>query len=336
MTNIKDVAKRAGVSIAAVSYALNNKDGVNQDTKKRILAIADEMGYVPNALAQGLLKNKTGVIGFVVPDISNVFTSNFIKQLEVQLRKNNMYLMIGSTLNCLETEKEIINSFIAKKVDGLIISPGNYYDENAYAEIAAYIDKRKMPYVLFNLTFPNIKSNYVVVDLEQGAYDITRYVIEKGHRDLVFAGGNFDHYYTTVRLNGFKRALHETGIEMINEQYIGCGGYDYEDGVKAASILLKRPKLPDAVVAVNDSVAYGIIGKLAESSISVPGDISVTGFDNTEFTLPPHKKVTTVDIPLEHMAQLCVEAIVNASDNKRLRHILIKPEICQGDTVGIK
>lgn len=335
MVTIKDVAERAGVSIATVSYALNDKNSVGKDTKRRILKIADEMGYVPNALAQGLLKKKTGIIGVIIPDISEVYTISFVKQLEAYARKQGLYLMIGSTSTCFETEQEIITDFISKKVDGLIITPGNYYDENAYIELADYIKKRETPFVMANLTFPNIECNYVVTDLEEGAYKITRYVLEQGFSDLVFVGGHLDHYYSSIRYSGFKKALEEYDVKPRDKHYIktDSNNYSYQDGVKLTRGIIESGNLPEAVITVNDIMAYGLIDGFMQKDFKVPEDISITGFDNTDLAVPPGIQLTTVDIPLQEMAKLCIDAVIKGNKNDELSQYLIEPEICIGETV---
>ncbi len=332
MANIHDVAKRAGVSTASVSYALSGKDGISEQTRAKILAIADEMGYVPNELAQGLLKNRTGVFGVVLPDISNTYSANFIKYLEKYAAEHDRYIIIGCTLGSTQKENQIVKSFIGKKVDGLIISPGNY--DSSYNALTEYMHKRKTPFVMANLSFPEIKCNYVVPDLEEGAYMITKHVLSKGHRDLVFMGGMQKHYYTEVRLGGFLRALREHSGTSADGEYIECGEeYSFAEGCDNVKKLLERPRLPQAVIAVNDLVAYGIIAGLKEKGILVPRDISVTGFDHASIPVPTDYRLTTVNIPLEEMASMCVDILLKAKNSKTYWHTILKPDIIIGDTV---
>lgn len=355
MITIKDVAQRAGVSIAAVSYALNGKEGISKLKADRIIKIAEEIGYVPNVLARNLINNKTSILGIVVPDISNIYISNFIGHIEHFARENGYYLMLGSTQNIFENEKQVIKSLIAQKVDGLIITPANYYDEDMYVEIVEYINKCKVPFCLANLSFPNIKCNYVVPDLEKGSYEITKFILEKSKsggksngleneiiasksaiialKDIYFAGGSFEHYYTNIRFKGFCKALKEAGISSGDNRYIECqGDYDFNQGLEIAKIILKYKKLPQAVVAVNDMVAYGIIEGLKEEQISVPNDIKITGFDNIELPVRMGYDLTTVNIPLAHMAKLCVEIIQNNGDKNESRQHSIALDIIKGDT----
>jgi LacI family transcriptional regulator len=332
MANIKDVAKAAGVSIATVSYALNDKDCIGQETKQKILEIAEDVGYVPNALAQGLLKKKTGVIGLVVPEISYPYISAFVTKIEAILSEKGIFLLMGSTKNSFEKEKEVINSFIARKVDGLIISPGNYYDENAYKELASYIKKRKTNFVLTNLTFPNLNCNYVVPDLKEGAYRITNYVLSKGYKDLIFVGGNKEHYYSNIRFEGFKKAMQEKCLSVFEEKSMACNDYTYNEGYRISKELIKN-KLPEAIIAVNDMIAYGIIEGLKDEGICVPRDIKITGFDNIEMPIKMPFKLTTVNIPLDDMARMCVDILGRINEKSTLSQYKITPQIIEGDTI---
>ena len=333
MITIKEVAQRAGVSIAAVSYALNGKDGISKEKADKIIKIAEEMGYVPNVLARNLINNKTSILGVVVPNISNIYMSNFISHLEHYARENGFYLMLGSTQNSLENERQVIKSLIAQKVDGLIITPANYYDENMYLEIIEYINKCDIPFCLANLSFPNIKCNYVVPDLEKGAYEITKIVLENNINDLYFAGGTKEHYYTNIRFKGFCRALMEQGIDAGEDRYIEyVGEYDFDQGLEIAKMIPRFERLPQAIVAVNDMVAFGIIEGLKLVGVCVPKDISVTGFDNTELPVKMGYRLTTANIPLDHMAKLCVEIIQNSENTATLKQYTIALEVIKGDT----
>ena len=331
MVTIKDVAKRAGVSIAAVSYALNDKTGVNEETKSKVKQIAEEMGYVPNSLAQGLLSRKTNIISLIMPDISNTYNTAFIKALDFYARKEGFFLLLGSISTSSENEQVIIDKLMAKKVDGFIITPGNY-NQGFYKNIAAKLNKRNIPFVFSNICFPEIKSNYVVPDFEEGEYQITRYLLEKGFSHLAFIGGSRDNYYSEIRYKGFLRALDEFGITCDETLYVVCSeDFDFRAGYEAADRLLDVSERPEADVALNDWVAYWIIKRLGELNIKVPEDIKVVGFDDISVPTLNTVPLTTVRIPIEEMARLCIGILNETSEKRFLKQFILPTEVVVRD-----
>ena len=332
MVTIKDVAKRAGVSIAAVSYALNNKEGVNEATKVRIKQIAEEMGYIPNSLAQGLLSKKTNIIGVLIPDISNTYTSNFIKYLDIYARKNGFFLLLGSLVNSTDSEMDVLDKLIAKKVDGFIITPSSY-DSIVYKNIADKLNKRGIPFLFSNLSFPTIKSSFIVPDLEDGEYQITKYLLDEGFKDLVFVNGKKGNYYSDIRYSGFLRAHEEHGIKSEESNYIECGNeFDFRAGYNLVGEFLKTRKLPEVFVALNDVIAYGIIKGLKELGIKVPEDVGVVGFDDIDAFAIDTVPLTTVRIPIEEIAKLCIETIKDSSEQKVFKQFILATELVVRDS----
>lgn len=336
MVTIKDVAKRAGVSIAAVSYALNDKEGVNEETKKRVREIADEMGYIPNSLAQGLLSKKTNIIGLVIPDISNLYNASFINHLNFYARQNNYFLLLGNTANDIANVKEIVNDFLHKNVDALIIVPHNYCEDNTYESIVYDAKRRHIPVLFTNMNFPGLKTSYVVPDLEEGQYQITKYLLENGLKDLIFVGGYKKYYYSDVKYKGFHRALDEFNInERKDNFYEAAPNYSFKDGYEFAGRFPEDNKLPDAFVAVNDMVAYGMIKGLKQHGIRVPEDVSFVGFDDIEMPIVDSVGLTTMRIPIEEMARLCMEIIGEGAESKLLKQYILQPELITRDSVKL-
>jgi LacI family transcriptional regulator len=328
LVTIKDVAKKAGVSIAAVSYALNDKEGVNEATKTRIREIADEMGYIPNSLARGLLLKKTNVIGLVVPDISNPYISSFIKHLDRYARNEGFFILLASMSNPAEHEDDIIHKLAARHVDGFIITPASD-DQDQYRRIAAKLNKQNIPFLFANMSFSGIKSNYVIPDLEEGEYQLTTYLLQRGFRDFVFAGGDQNEYYTRVRYQGFLRALSDQGLTFNEERYLVCGpAYSFDDGYTAARHFLEHASaLPEVFVALNDFIACGMIKAFRQRGIRVPQDVCMVGFDDLDMPTTDTVPLTTVRIPVEEMAGLCLDILKSGRGNKVLRQMILPTEV---------
>lgn len=336
MVTIKDVAKKAGVSIAAVSYALNDKEGVNDATKKRLKQIAEEMGYIPNSLAQGLLNKKTNIIGLVIPDISNMYTASMIKYLDHYARQNGFFLLLGSLSNAAESAADVFDQLIAKNVDSFIISPAPY-DESIYASIIDKLNKRGIPFLFTNLHFPQIPSHYVVPDLNEGEFQMTRHLLGLGLRDFAFVGGSRQDYISEIRYQGFLRALESYSLEHDRCRYIEINNsYSFEDGYRAAHDYRTHHALPEVFVTLNDSIAYGLIKGLKALGVKVPEDVGVVGFDDLGLPTIDSIELTTVRIPVEEMARQCIEILRNPSKSTSYQQTILPTQLIVRDSVKHK
>lgn len=333
MITIKDIAKRAGLSIAAVSYALNGKEGVSEETKQKVRDIAAEMGYIPNLLAKGLISKRTDILGLITPDVSNPYTANFIKYLDMYARESGYFLLLGSLTRDQENEAEVFEALIAKHVDGFIITPASDH-ETTYQEIAAALNKAGKPFLFVNVAFPGIKASYVVPDLEEGEYQLTLYLLQEGFKDFVFCGAKRTNYYADIRYRGFLRALREFGFNHDAAKYVVCGdAVGFAEGYQAVKEFGKKFRFPEVIIAQNDMMAYGIIKGLREYGLSVPRDIGVAGFDDLELPSFDTVPLTTVRIPVAAMAEQCIDIMNESNHNKMIRQLILPTEVVIRESV---
>lgn len=338
--SIYEIAKRAGVSTATVSYALNNKRKVSKEKKELILKIAEELNYVPNSLAKGLLSKKTNIVGLIVPDLSMPYTLAIIRHLEYFARQNNLYLLLGHTDGRMSTMGNIADSFISKNVDGMILATGlGSSDYQEIQKVIARIQKYKVPAVMITpLNAPTgPKINYVIPDLEDGEYQITRYLLENNLDRLVFMGGRQSDYVTRIRRDGFKRALDDFGLQTHDGLFRDCG-YSFQDGYHEMIRYLESDQaLPSAFVAINDSVALGMFKALKEKEIRVPEDVSLVGYDDIELPAIDFIPLTTVKIPVEEISRLCVEGLMKQWEGQNLTfQYSLKPQVVVRESVKSK
>ncbi|MFD0716559.1 LacI family DNA-binding transcriptional regulator [Paenibacillus sp. GCM10027626] len=336
--SIHEIARRAGVSIATVSYALNNKGNVSSQKRELIARIAEELNYVPNSLAKGLLSKKTSIIGLIVPDISMPYTLALIRYLELHARENELFLLLGHTDGNMKTLMGIVDSFISKNVDALIIATGSDFSEADMSEAISHIEKFKVPSILISPShhFQGMKMNYVIPDLEEGEYQITRFLLANGHRQLLYVGGERHNFVTEIRRRGFVRALEAAGIEVQEDQYRDCG-YTFQDGYcEIIRFLESGSPLPSAFVAINDSVALGIYKGLKERGIRVPEDVSLVGYDDIELPTLDFIPMTTVKIPVAEMSRLCMDGLMRYWEGQNFTfQYSLKPELVIRDSVKI-
>lgn len=288
-----------------VSRALNNKYGVKAETRERIVRTAKEMGYRPNILAQGLVTRKTNTIGVVMADISEPFFSQLIKGMNLVADETGYTLIYYNSYESLVERSALEHMIKAQRVDGLIIV-GSRIKEDEYLSGRTW----EVPLVLVErrLTAPGL--NCVWVDSITGAYKATRYLIDQGHRRIAHICGTLGFQVALDRLEGYKRALADTGLPYA-EELVASGHFVWQDGYTATKEVLKQTPRCTAVFAGNDTMAYGALQAIAESGLEVPRDIAVVGFDDLEFSLLTNPPLTTVRQPRMEMGKKAVSILVS-------------------------
>lgn len=336
MVTIKEIAKKANVSVAAVSYALNNKSGIGEKKRKQIRELAEQMGYIPNSIAKSLQSKYTNVIGVIIPELSNTYNSELLLNLENEARQKDYYLLLGSTHNNLETGKVIIEKFIEKNVDALVIVVGQYTSEEYYRPIAKRLDKLGIPVVFIGARFNSIKANFIELDLPDAMYELTNRLIQKIHSDnLVFFGGKMDEYYTFLRINGIKKSFSERGFKFKSKHHFNIGKqYTFQNGYKAINEYIKRKRpLPEAILAINDMVAYGVLKGLQALDPKVSSNILLTGCDNIFIPSLNDISLTTIQIPIREISNITLDIIEKTKQNPGIvQQINLPLQIIDGET----
>jgi LacI family transcriptional regulator len=278
MIRLKDIASQAGVSVMTVSKALRGAGDISATTKARIQALAKQMGYVPDSLAQGLRNRTTRLLGAVIPTVANPIYARTLVAIEERAHELGYDLLLAHSLNNAEREEMCIQRLLSRRVEGLLIFP--VYRLAPSSSVYEYIAHRKVPTVIlgqraaFCAQFPNVET-----DDSQGSYLLTQHLIGLGHRRIAFLCGPMSAPWATDRLNGYRRALREAKIEP-DDHLVFSAGSTVEEGEKAALQMLNEGTPPTAVQAVNDFTAIGAAGVLMNQGFKIPRDISIVGFGN--------------------------------------------------------
>ena len=288
MATIKDVAKKAGVSVATVSYVINGTRNVAPETAARVRAAMEELSYHPNAVAQSLRTRTTHVIGAVISDISNPFFATLIRGAEDCARENGYSLLICNTSEKLENELVYLQLLSRKRVDGMIIAPTGKNDG-----LIKDLIERGMQIVFIDRKVEGVAAPAVLSENEEGAYHATRYLIEQGHRKIGIVLGLPHVSTTTERLHGYERALAEAGIAA-DPSLIVYGHSQVEGARKASVTLLDRADRPSAVFATNNLMTIGLMMAIHELELRCPQDVSVIGFDDFDWAAAFNPPLTTV------------------------------------------
>ena len=231
---LKMVAERARISVNTASRAINNKPDINLETKKRVLQIAKELGYIRNAAAVALRTKKTGTIGVVIADNRNPFYAEVLNGVEEAAREKNYHIILANTQRDYRKEEEAINLLLAKRVDGLLITPVQDKDDDIKNLIDANI-----PFVVVGRDFKNIEVDAIYNDEVKGGFLATEYLIKKGHKRIALVNGFLHKSPAKGRLEGYKKALNKHRISL-DESLISLGDINIEDGYERTKQMLEK------------------------------------------------------------------------------------------------
>ncbi|MEP7291797.1 MAG: LacI family DNA-binding transcriptional regulator [Chloroflexota bacterium] len=274
-----DVAKLAGVSQPTVSRVLNRTETtaqISEDTLNRVLLAVKKLGYRPNTVARSLRTQRTQTIAVMIADLGNSFYHPIVRTIQEIARQHDYEIVISNSDHVYENEKHFCEIVLGRGVDGVIMVPLHLTN----AEMGHYVEQTHIPFVVLGAQIDHPNIDVVYVDDERATYEATRWLIAQcGHRSLGYIGVTTDLPPGPRRLRGFNRALGDFDLTL-NPDHFVAGDFSLESGKRAVQTLLRRGKLPTALMVVNDLMAIGVILALQEAGYSVPKDVAVIGFDD--------------------------------------------------------
>ena len=327
MVRLKDIAQRLDVSVMTVSKALRDAPDVSANTKARIKALAQQMGYVPDSSAQGLRMKTSKLFGLVIPSITNPIFARIVFALEERAYELGYDILLTHSLNKPEREEVCIRHLLSRRVDGLFISP--VYRFEAEARIYHEITARKTPTVLLGPPAPFCKT-FPSIEIEEllASYNATQYLLKLGHRRIAYLTGPPVAPWAHERFEGYRRALREAGLD-VDDKLVFQAGSTIEDGTKAALQMLNEACTATAVQAVSDLVAIGCAETLLVQGIKIPEDISIVGFGNiltAEYFRVP---LTTIRQPKFRLGIAAVETMMNLIRGERIQTKRLPAELVE-------
>lgn len=307
MVRLKDIAARAGVSVMTVSKVLRDAPDISIATKTRVRQLAEEMGYVPDSLAQGLRTRTTKLFGLVIPAVTNPTFARTTLAIEELAHEHGYDLILAHTMNAPEREEACLRKLLSRRVDGLFISP--VYRLAPTAPIYAEIQKNRTPTVILGQRAPFCgQFPCVAVDDLPASYAATRHLLELGHTRIAFFAGLAAAPWAQERAEGYRRALREANLN-VEDRLIFAAGATIEDGEKAALQMLQECEDVTAVQAASDLAAIGAANVLLSQGLRIPQDISVIGFGNIlvseQFKVP----LTTIRQPKFRLGVAAMESM---------------------------
>ncbi len=323
-TTIKQIAQATGVSTAAASFALNNKPGVSEETKQRVLAAAKELNYFIDENARSLKTKKSGYLGLIVTDIRNPFFAGIVHEFNRYAEHMGYRVLLGISNDSIKKEAEYIRLFVAKGVEGIAIVP-SIENGKSPAHLEP-LEKLGIPFVFCSTFYEGVKANCVMTDLRDGQKQMIRYLLGKGMKKIFLLTAPKNLALSRLRIEGFKQAYVEAG-ETFEEDWVVEIFPNFEQGYAITEQLWRLR--PDAIATINDFMAMGVLKALQDMGAKVPYDISVTGYDDLLYSSLLETPLSTVKQPMEEMCRYSVDLLLEhiQSDGTDTRETLFLPPV---------
>jgi DNA-binding LacI/PurR family transcriptional regulator len=289
---IKDIARHTGVSHSTVSRALHGNSLISTETAERIRQAAQELGYQPSAAARSLKTNRSQVLGVIVSSIDDPFFSEILFGIEEAAQQNGYSLFIGAAQHDPNRERAIVQTMMEQRTDGVIICSSSFS-----AERGRQLLEYGFPIVMVNHQAAENFHYSIYHDDVDGIRQVTRHLLGLGHWRIAYLGNSLSGRTTQDRLLGFQTEMDSAGLPIPEEYVYQVAGNDPALGLKAAEYFLGLHPRPTAVVCFNDMLAIGVLKGLSRVGVDVPGEISVTGFDNITYSAFTCPSLTTFDQP---------------------------------------
>ncbi len=324
---MKDIARDLGVSVVTVSKVLRNHSDIGEETRERVLKRMKELNYQPNLAARALVTGKTYTVGLIVPDLTHPFFAEVAKGLSQVLRKKGYGLIISSSEEDAELERQEIEQLLARRVDALIIASAQWTVESF-----RHIEERKTPYVLLDRQFAGLAANFVGVDDVAVGAMATGHLLAGGCKRVAHIRG--PEVSTALgRLEGYRQALAARGLAPPPGCIVaGASGDNRGDvsGYRAMRQLLALEPRPDGVFCYNDPTAMGALKAILEAGLRVPEDLAVIGCGNVLYAELLRVPLSSVDQDSasigEHAAKLAL-SLVESKSQPRPKTVLLEPRL---------
>lgn len=301
---IKDVAKLAGVSISTVSRVMNNSKPVSPEAKRKVLDAINKLDFKPNELARSLVMRKSNLVGVIVSDLGIEYMAHLVRGIEEIGRVYKYDILLSSSYGAEDAINNAIDFLATKQVEGLVV-----IDENISDESLLKLRETKIPFVLLDKYYFSKNLHTVRIDYKKEEYKLIKYLLDNGHKNVLFLESKDDNIVKKAKLEGYKKAIEENKKKSFIVELDGLTSNDgYNIGEKVIE-LCKKNKI-SAVACENDEVAIGFIDYCADNGINVPNDLTVTGFGDRSIASIYRPNLTTVAIPHYDIGAIAIRALI--------------------------
>lgn len=305
------ISEQTGFSISTVSRVLSGqaeKYRISSNTVNIIKSEAKRSNYTPSLLAKGLRTNRTNTIGLVIPSIDNPYFANIASVIIQEAKRHNFKVFVLDTFESEINEREDLQSLMSQKVDGIVVVPCGQ-DSSLLEQID--IDT---PIVLIDRYFDQTLLPYVCTDNYLGGYTGTKYLLDKGHRNIACIQGAPHSVSVQERVRGYTDALRERGLEA--SASISGVNFSIQNGYLETKLILNQPQRPTAIFALSNTILLGAVKALREESIRIPEEISILCFDNNTYLEFLDPAITCISQPIEEIGTLAVKILMSRISGK--------------------
>ena len=326
--SLKDIAQKAGVSTALVSYTLNNKEKegrVGKEMAKKIRAIAEELQYRPNQIAKSLKSGSTQTLGVIVADISNPFFANIARGIEDVAKSRGYTVIFGSSDENVDKSLDLIKVLQDRQVDGFIIAPSE-----GTADQIEFLKDNNIPLVLIDRDLPNVSASYVLTDNYGAVYTAVQHLLERGHRKIGMVASNIKLNHMHDRIKAYRTALEDNGIDF-KEHWLQRIQYkDVKSEIDhAIEELLLIDEPVTAVLFATNTMGLNGLRKINNMDIKVPDDLSIVCFDESEAFDLFYCPITYIRQPVNEISEVSVNMLIDQieSKNRAVKKNIVKSEL---------
>ncbi len=328
---IKDIAVMANTSTATVSRVLSRKPGVAETKRRRILSLAEKLGYRPNRLAQNLALQKSYVLGFIAADLLNPIYIDFFRRVQRRVEAMGYQVLIADSEQDAKKERHNVEVMRQHRAEGMIIFP--VHDWRLHSEVDHFLELRlqKYPFVVLG-KLDGLSADIVTIDEVGISYKIGRHLLELGHRSIGFVGYDTENRPVRERYEGVRKALAESGVELNPAHVIE----NSEGWVDRTVAMLRRPDRPTALVIISDVNTLMALRLIQETGLRIPEDLSIATFENGIWTRHLKPTITTTGEVNSEIATLAMDLLfarMEDRDRPPRQHLLL-PELLIRESTG--
>ena len=308
--NIKDVARKAGVSTATVSRVLGDFHGVRDKTKKKVLKAVAELNYEINAVARHLRQKKTKTIGIIVENVLSKFCSAIAKSVEDTNNKFGYNTILCNADENPEKELNYLKILKSNRVDGIILTP-----TGKNSKYVQHLINSGTKVVLLDRLIEGVDCDAILVDNANGAYKAVKHLIDQGYRKIGIVSGILDRTTGAERLKGYLQAIEEAGIAK-EDSLIKIGNFKKESGRKLTKELLEQSNKPKAIFTTNIDMSMGALLAIKEKGLTIPNDIGIVCFDDSDWALILEPSITVIRQPVYQLGSTAAELLIKKIEDE--------------------
>jgi LacI family transcriptional regulator len=322
---MKDIAQDLGLSVVTVSKVLRDHPDIGEETRRRVLKRVQELDYQPNALARSLVTGRSYLVGLVVPGLLHPFFAEVARALSTVIRRKGYSLIVSSSEEDPELERQEIRQLVARRLDALVIASSGTSSEQFQR-----MDLQSQPYVLIDREFPELQANFVGIDDTTAGRIATEHLFDIGCQRVAHIGGR-ENSTGIRRFDGYKQALQNRGMTYSDNYVVSRMNVDTESterGAEAMRLLLQCNPRPDGVFCHNDPLAIGAMNTILDAGLKIPEDIAIIGCGNLHYDNCLRVGLSSIDQHSEQIGQLTAEIVLSLIESKEMptaRTIILEP-----------